>query len=343
MVKTILSTGAIGWSSPAILSSECKIKVSHFPFDKQHCFLEFGSWTDHGERQDVNLQLPYIDMESFSPNEEWYLYNNKATRRVHKYNCCAEPYPSVVFSIFIKRRAMFYLLNLIIPCAMITVVSLFSFILPPNSGERVSFVITVLLALSVYMMIVTETMPHSADTPLASKFFLFVMVEQSISLVATCFVIKFHNNAEPMPKWLDVLVHKLARLLCVHDKAKNSAAKEAEKDQLFVKRFENNGFYKDEDDIFEPKEVKKNPEDVKDGLQEKNHSAKTNEEFDKLVKEFKVLSDKVRDINAQEKVQDEWSFAAHVLDRFFLLSLLLTTFVAFLSIFLSIPSDVVLS
>ena len=228
-------TGEVSWSSPAIISSECKINVKHFPFDEQQCLLEFGSWVFHGGKLDVLLHLQHVDKESYSENEEWLFYDSKAERRVTKYNCCPEPYPTVVFNVILKRRAMYYMLNLIIPCGLITIVSLFSFILPPNSGERVSLVITILLALSVYMMIVTESMPHSAVTPLASKFFLFVMVQQGLSLVATCFIIRFHNNDTPLPKWFDVLVNKwLARLLWMYEEKKSIS--EPAKDDLFIQR-----------------------------------------------------------------------------------------------------------
>ncbi|XP_020910268.2 neuronal acetylcholine receptor subunit alpha-9 [Exaiptasia diaphana] len=337
-------TGDVKWSSPAIISSECKINVKHFPFDEQQCLLEFGSWVFHGGKLDVFLHLQHVDKESYSENEEWLFYDSKAERRVTKYNCCPEPYPTVVFTVMLKRRAMYYMLNLIIPCGLITIVSLFSFILPPNSGERVSLVITILLALSVYMMIVTESMPHSAVTPLASKFFLFVMVQQGLSLVATCFIIRFHNNDTPLPKWFDVLVNKwMARLLWMYEEKKSIS--EPEKDDLFIQRsvFVNKGSICDDDNGFQLKQGINKPKeksDNKENLQTDNGKLKQN--FDKLFGEVKVLSDKIRKMSAKEKLQNDWMFATTVLDRFFLSALIISICIAFLSIFLAVPESAIL-
>ncbi|KAK3733610.1 hypothetical protein QZH41_005191 [Actinostola sp. cb2023] len=319
-------TGEVEWYSPVIVSTECKVDVQHFPFDDQQCSLEFGSWTYSGAKIDIHLQLPYVDDENYSENQEWLLYDSKAEKRIRKYNCCPDTYPTLVFTLFIKRRAMFFLCNLIIPCGLITAVSLFSFILPPNSGERVSFVITVLLALTVYMMIVTEKLPQSAQMSLASKFFLCLMVQLGLSLVATCFIIRLHNNDSPLPKWFDVLVnHYLARVLCMPGK-KNSEALSDGKDEIDIKRtffFKNKGFLNEVDtNINTPKQIHDNEtqehrsgkEDLVHGLAH-TETEKTQKEFDKLSTELNVLADKLRETNKRESVQSDWIFATSVLDR----------------------------
>ncbi len=49
MTKAILHhDGKVIWTPPAIFKSSCEIDVEFFPFDKQLCFLKFGSWTFDG-------------------------------------------------------------------------------------------------------------------------------------------------------------------------------------------------------------------------------------------------------------------------------------------------------
>ena len=57
------------------------------------------------------------------------------------------------------------------PCCIITMVALLVFYLPPESGEKISLGITVLLSLCVFLLMVSESMPATSDTvPLIGGF-----------------------------------------------------------------------------------------------------------------------------------------------------------------------------
>ena len=53
------------------------------------------------------------------------------------YECCVEPYVDITFTIHIRRRTLYYGFNLIIPCALISMLTLLTFILPPGEGEKI--------------------------------------------------------------------------------------------------------------------------------------------------------------------------------------------------------------
>lgn len=59
---------------------------------------------------------------------------------------------------------MYYLFNLVLPAAFITATTVLVFYLPPQSGEKVSLGVTVLLALTVFLLIVAETMPPQSES-----------------------------------------------------------------------------------------------------------------------------------------------------------------------------------
>jgi len=60
-----------------------------------------------------------------------------AIKNTKYYDCCVEPYVDVTFIIHIRRRTLYYGFNLIIPCALISMLTLFTFILPPGEGEKI--------------------------------------------------------------------------------------------------------------------------------------------------------------------------------------------------------------
>lgn len=54
------------------------------------------------------------------------------------YECCKEPYPDVTYTITMRRRTLYYGLNLLIPCVLISGLALLVFLLPADSGEKIS-------------------------------------------------------------------------------------------------------------------------------------------------------------------------------------------------------------
>lgn len=92
-----------------------------------------------------------------------------AKKNVILYGCCSDPYPDITYTLHLKRRASFYIFNLLIPCMMISFLAPLGFYLPADSGEKVSLGVTVLLALTVFQLLVAESMPPSENVPLIGE------------------------------------------------------------------------------------------------------------------------------------------------------------------------------
>ena len=68
-----------------------------------------------------------------------HVYTEVPGRRNEKfYDCCKEPYPDVTFTVVMRRRTLYYGLNLLIPCVLISTLALLVFLLPADSGEKIS-------------------------------------------------------------------------------------------------------------------------------------------------------------------------------------------------------------
>uniref|UniRef100_A0A7N8YE34 Neuronal acetylcholine receptor subunit alpha-7-like n=1 Tax=Mastacembelus armatus TaxID=205130 RepID=A0A7N8YE34_9TELE len=202
------SSGFCEYLPPGIFISTCNVDVRWFPFDIQRCELKFGSWTFDGLLLDI--QMKEADVSGYMLNGEWDLLEVPGDRHEVFYDCCAEPYPDVTFVVTLRRRTLFYALNLLIPCVLLSSMTLLVFLLPANSGEKISLGITVLLSLTVFMLMVAEIMPATSDSvPLIGQYFASTMVIVGMSVVATVIVLQFHHhnpNSGHMPRWVHLVL-----------------------------------------------------------------------------------------------------------------------------------------
>jgi len=49
----VTSDGTVLWMYPALIKTYCTLNVKYFPFDSQHCDIQFISWTHNGEQLDI--------------------------------------------------------------------------------------------------------------------------------------------------------------------------------------------------------------------------------------------------------------------------------------------------
>uniref|UniRef100_A0A8C5EDT9 Neuronal acetylcholine receptor subunit alpha-10-like n=1 Tax=Gouania willdenowi TaxID=441366 RepID=A0A8C5EDT9_GOUWI len=217
--------GQVMWDQPAITKSSCSVDVAFFPFDLQQCPFTFGSWTHNGNQMDLINALDSADLADFVPNVEWEVLGMPAKKNVILYGCCSDPYPDITFMLHLKRRSSFYIFNLLIPCMMISFLAPLGFYLPADSGEKVSLGVTVLLALTVFQLLVAESMPPSESVPLIGKYYIATMTMVTASTALTIFIMNIHHcgpEAQPVPAWASRLILKhLARICFVQEVGEN--------------------------------------------------------------------------------------------------------------------------
>ncbi|KAG8188790.1 hypothetical protein JTE90_009184 [Oedothorax gibbosus] len=230
MTKAILHfDGKVIWRPPAIYKSSCGIDVEYFPFDEQTCLMKFGSWTYDGytvdlkhkyQTEDSNLIPMGMDLSEFYLSVEWDVMDVPARRTEKFYSCCEEPYPDITFNITLRRKTLFYTVNLIIPCVFISFLSVLVFYLPSDSGEKVSLSISIVLSLGVFFLLLSEIIPPTSLTvPLLGKYLLFTMVLVSFSVFVTIAVLNVNfrsPSTHRMAPWVKrVFIDLLPRFLCM--------------------------------------------------------------------------------------------------------------------------------
>ncbi|XP_047218541.1 neuronal acetylcholine receptor subunit alpha-3 [Girardinichthys multiradiatus] len=198
--------GDVTWIPPAIFKSSCKIDVTYFPFDYQNCTMKFGSWTYDKAKIDLVLIGSAINLKDFWETGEWIIIDAPGYKHDIKYNCCEEIYTDITYSLYIRRLPLFYTINMIIPCLLISFLTVLVFYLPSDCGEKVTLCISVLLSLTVFLLVITETIPStSLVIPLIGEYLLFTMIFVTLSIVITVFVLNVHYRTpktHTMPCWV---------------------------------------------------------------------------------------------------------------------------------------------
>jgi len=104
----------------------------------QECDLKFGSWTYDGFQLDINFfdNQSSVDVSDYVDSNEWALLEYPAKKNVKHYSCCSEPFPDLTFSVKVKRIAVFYNYVLVLPCVLLSFLTLVIFWLPPESPAK---------------------------------------------------------------------------------------------------------------------------------------------------------------------------------------------------------------
>ena len=100
--------------------------------------MKFGAWTHGKSRIDLKMIRNETNTNVFRVSGEWEILDAKGIKHERKYNCCPEIFPDIVYSFHIRRLPLFYTINLIIPCLLISFLTVLVFYLPADSGEKVT-------------------------------------------------------------------------------------------------------------------------------------------------------------------------------------------------------------
>ncbi|XP_059122901.1 neuronal acetylcholine receptor subunit alpha-3 [Peromyscus eremicus] len=337
-------TGEVTWIPPAIFKSSCKIDVTYFPFDYQNCTMKFGSWSYDKAKIDLVLIGSSMNLKDYWESGEWAIIKAPGYKHEIKYNCCEEIYQDITYSLYIRRLPLFYTINLIIPCLLISFLTVLVFYLPSDCGEKVTLCISVLLSLTVFLLVITETIPStSLVIPLIGEYLLFTMIFVTLSIVITVFVLNVHYRTpttHTMPTWVKaVFLNLLPRVMFMT--RPTSSEGDAQKPRTFYSAELSNL------NCFNRADSKSCKEGYpcQDGtcgychhrrVKISNFSANLTRssssesvdavlslsalspEIKEAIQSVKYIAENMKAQNVAKEIQDDWKYVAMVIDRIFL-------------------------
>ena len=193
------STGLAQWFPGDLIRATCTIDVYNFPFDTQVCDLQMQAYGYGTTELQLISSRTDVDTSAMAPHSSWIISETKAYVTEALFSSQA------VFRFHFERRPQFVIVNVILPILLMCFLNVMVFLLPVDSGERIGFAITVLLAIAVYMTIVSDNLPKTSEPlPLISYFLIICLIVSVLITVVTVLNLRlFHKDSdEPVPRWL---------------------------------------------------------------------------------------------------------------------------------------------
>ncbi|XP_077982686.1 neuronal acetylcholine receptor subunit alpha-3-like isoform X2 [Glandiceps talaboti] len=231
---TVQYDGLVYYSPPAIFMTPCTMNIEYFPMDIQTCKIAFGTWEYTSEQVLLKAGQSDIVMEKYTNNTEWdFIFSEGFTSTEYLECCPGEPFTLMVYNIVLKRRPLYYSVNITAMCLLLSALTLLVFCLPPDSGEKISFSMSLLIASSVFNLMVADIMPVTSETvPMLLRYLMFNTFLVAMSICVSVIVLHLHHQApyhSRMKRWQRKLfLEILPRLLCMNIKNNFEASSESE-------------------------------------------------------------------------------------------------------------------
>ena len=302
----VLNTGLVTWMSPVTLRSSCDIDVRWFPFDTQSCTLTFGSISQTKDAIQLRFFKQPISISEFRGKFSvysgvWSFKSLTSNLTTEKFECCLTEFSLIEFTLAMRRMPLYYVLYIVLPCLCLSLVSLFVFFISPDTGERTGYSITVVLAMSVYLLVISEKLPEKSDkSPFIGVMYAILFYIMNGTLVAVIFTTHLALKTTKPPR-------RLCHLFCSSCTKKHRKQKEVDTHKSIVAQSNPDGNLELED--FHQKRNEQQHED-----NEIHGRRPFVKKSSNLQKEFSFLTPEEE---KEKENQEQWKEIAAKFDRIF--------------------------
>ncbi|XP_046368621.2 acetylcholine receptor subunit delta-like [Haliotis rufescens] len=171
--------------------TSCQIDITRYPFDQQRCSILFTpvNTFDLGVDRTGSIitRLPSFFIE----NSEWELvdiHTKVVDFEMEQISSLAS------FEFYLKRKSMFYIVSIIFPMALLSLLNACVFLLPADSGEKMSYLISIFVSYAVFMNFVNNSIPKSGNVCRLSVYLTLILCQSCLAIITTMATLNVRNN-----------------------------------------------------------------------------------------------------------------------------------------------------
>ncbi|XP_069105838.1 acetylcholine receptor subunit alpha-like [Argopecten irradians] len=189
----VLYTGEVYWNPAVIFMSLCHANMRSFPKDHHTCLLVLNNMIHTKEEMKLWAPSPKVNMKFYTKNGEWDVIWTKMSDNFDKFEDVSASF--LVITIGMARKSEYFIINVLIPVAVLCILESFVFLIPVGSSDRVSFSMTLFLALSVYMSVMGSFLPTTSEPlPGMTYFLLTSVIHSTLVVLLTIVTIRLHER-----------------------------------------------------------------------------------------------------------------------------------------------------
>ena len=193
---TIHSSARVMWYVKQNFKLSCDIYVSFYPFDTQTCKfrMEF-----------VPMVVSQVSAQSGPDGLAVFIgeFETGGTWEYLEIKCDFDRtlfFQIINYEFVLRRRTAFYVLNIVLPVVFLSTTASVVFILPAEAGEKMGVSISVLLAYSVYLSIITDNLPQTSRHVCYIQVFLTtILAITAMAVLLAVLVLHFHHKPPSLP------------------------------------------------------------------------------------------------------------------------------------------------
>lgn len=187
---TITSFGWMTYVTSRESVTQCAIDITKYPFDSHSCCLYFGNLFETVDFLTIMLDQSGFFLQYYTESEEWEMVETSLKKQLFVSNNMT--YTQLHFNMKIKRRPTYVILSVFLPVIILSVLNIFCFVIPIESGEKMGTSMAIFLTFAVFMTIINESLPKSDNTPYFSMFLVTQLLISGVTVVLQSIVLHVH-------------------------------------------------------------------------------------------------------------------------------------------------------
>ena len=219
----LYSNGTVGWLHADVFKARCLANVQNFPLDYQTCRVFYAGvgylpTECHLKEGRSFAAIEELDNGQWDRDDVSLSYDGIASTNM----------PMMIVTIRFHRKYQYMLLNILLPILMLNCLCILVFYIPAESGEKVTYCVTLLLSNTVFLLLLSDNLPKISDpVPNVCIYLIVSMLSSLLICLGTIVNMRiFHRTGEVTRIWRNMVSFSLSG---------SSKKKKAKNDQICIR------------------------------------------------------------------------------------------------------------